>query len=339
MDEQSRNNFQHCRTMKFVGQFLRTVHTCAGRFVLSFQSPLQSLVSSPKNVPSLSSRSTSNIRGSSIIESGFATAAASKSTRFVMCPFGYLRYIAAVIASCLLRAWRATISPIRKYVLAISWLRSVFGWFGSAAMTAARISGGNFINRKKHCPPSVEAPRLGAKAIQRTVRNMFVFSASGFNQMIQIKHNSVVQASVLFLLLSVSLAGAVTYVWQPNPAADGITNYVLHWGTNSGHYSASTNCGNVTNFTIPSSAFFAGSNFVALTAQNIAGVESDFSAEDSFPMPSTPKALLRVKLSMDSAPSPNGPWTESISLTNSVAVQDAAYFRGRLDIRPSSGVP
>lgn len=142
--------------------------------------------------------------------------------------------------------------------------------------------------------------------------------------------------SIFALILSACFGHCVTFTWFPNPETN-ITNYVLRWGTNSGAYTASTNCGTSTNFTLTSSAMFAGTNFVALTAQDAFGFESAPN-ELFFVLPSTPKGF-RVKLSMDSAPTPSGPWTETLSLTNSFAVQDTAYFRGRLDIQPSSGVP
>lgn len=141
----------------------------------------------------------------------------------------------------------------------------------------------------------------------------------------------------MLLFLFTVPSEAVTFVWQPNPEGD-ITNYVIRLGTNSGSYVASTNCGNFTNLTISSHALFAGTNYAVLTAQNSAGFESDLSAEVVFVLPSAPKNF-RVKLSMDYAPAPTGPWIETLSLTNSFAVQDTAYFRGRLDIQPSSGLP
>lgn len=141
---------------------------------------------------------------------------------------------------------------------------------------------------------------------------------------------------VIVILVACAITRAVTFTWLSNPETN-IASYVIYMGTNTGRYLASTNCGNVTNFAIASSALFPGTNFVALTAVDALGFESA-PTEISFVLPSAPKNF-RVKLSMDSATSPIGPWTESVSLTNSFAVQDTAYFRGRLDIQPSSGVP
>lgn len=146
-------------------------------------------------------------------------------------------------------------------------------------------------------------------------------------------------ALLLTLLASHCFAQFVAFQWDANPVSEGVTNYVLHWGPSSLGYLRATNCGPSTNFTIPRTSLFSGSNFIALTAQNGSAIDSDFSAETMFLMPPSNPKNFKVKLSMDSSPSPTGPWTETLSLTNSVAVTDAAYFRGRLDIKPSDGLP
>lgn len=143
---------------------------------------------------------------------------------------------------------------------------------------------------------------------------------------------------LIFILSLAGRAESLTLTWDPNPETN-IASYVLHWGTNSGHYAASTNCGVATIFSIANAALFPCTNFFAVTAVNISGLESDYSNEIFVVAPISAPKNFKVKLSMDSAPSPIGPWTEAIALTNSFAVQDTAYFRGRLDIQPSSGVP
>lgn len=142
--------------------------------------------------------------------------------------------------------------------------------------------------------------------------------------------------TALFILFLAAKSFAASFVWNPMPSTN-VASYVLLWGTNSGSYLWSTNTGNATNFTVPDSVFPIGTNFFSITALNASGDEIGVGTSElvfvRWP------ANLRVKLSMDSAPSPTGPWTETITITNSVAVQDTAYFRGRLDIQPSSRIP
>ena len=77
----------------------------------------------------------------------------------------------------------------------------------------------------------------------------------------------------------------VSLVWNSNTEPD-IAGYVLYSGTNSRSYDKSNFVGNVTsNMPI---GFMEGVNyFVAVTAKNVAGLESDFSNELSFILPIT----------------------------------------------------
>lgn len=69
----------------------------------------------------------------------------------------------------------------------------------------------------------------------------------------------------------------VTLAWDPNPEPD-VNAYLIYYGTNSRAYPYSTNVGNITRATV-----YGLSNgitwYFALTAQNTAGLESDFSSE------------------------------------------------------------
>lgn len=99
------------------------------------------------------------------------------------------------------------------------------------------------------------------------------------------------KARILILtLISLTLsapafAWTVTVAWDPNPAQEDVTGYILHYGTTprtgSGFsgYDQHVDVGNVTEHSVdfPDAATY----YVAVTAYNAAGLGSDYSAEIS----------------------------------------------------------
>ncbi|NIM98615.1 MAG: hypothetical protein GTO24_11210 [candidate division Zixibacteria bacterium] len=81
-----------------------------------------------------------------------------------------------------------------------------------------------------------------------------------------------------------SLAGHLDLAWDPNPEPD-LAGYIVYYGSSPGNYTESVNVGKTTSVRItglPTSKEY----FVALTAYDVSGNESDFSAEVSgFPAP------------------------------------------------------
>jgi fibronectin type III domain protein len=93
------------------------------------------------------------------------------------------------------------------------------------------------------------------------------------------------------LVVVMLLAGAwqavavnnITLAWDANPESD-IAGYKVHSGTNSRVYPAVVDVGKRTNHTV--SNLMAGRTyFLALTAYDATGLESDFSAELSYTVP------------------------------------------------------
>lgn len=74
----------------------------------------------------------------------------------------------------------------------------------------------------------------------------------------------------------VSAEQSVTLAWNPNPEPD-ITSYIVYYGTSTRSYPYSTNVGKVTTATVR--GLRDGSWFMAVTAVNTSGLESDFSSE------------------------------------------------------------
>jgi hypothetical protein len=86
---------------------------------------------------------------------------------------------------------------------------------------------------------------------------------------------------VLALLVSLSsFAGQVTLAWNPSEGAEG---YRIYWGTQSGVYTYSNDCGAATQTTV-TGLVNTITYYFAVTAYNVAG-ESDFSSEVSTTIP------------------------------------------------------
>lgn len=121
--------------------------------------------------------------------------------------------------------------------------------------------------------------------------------------------------SVLALLAIMSLVslahGAlvsnVTLAWDPSPATD-VAGYRLYAGLLSQTYTVMVDVGNATTGTL--SNLLAGTTYYfAVTAYDVAGLESPFSGEIAYtvPLPVTPPATLSLSLNQ----------TNAISLTGS----------------------
>lgn len=112
---------------------------------------------------------------------------------------------------------------------------------------------------------------------------------------------------------------AATFTWQPSPDAD-VLFYRIYIGTNTGVY--------LTNYTVfgtnwisKAGQLFAGvTNYAVVTALNTSGFESDPSNEIAFKPPHPPTGL---KLSLQSAPTPGGPWQEQTNWVADIPTLDA----------------
>jgi hypothetical protein len=122
--------------------------------------------------------------------------------------------------------------------------------------------------------------------------------------------------SVLLCLALAVTSQSATLEWDANPPTDAVTNYVLHWGTNVA--SAGTNLSySLTNFP-------PGVYRFTLTAQ-ANGVESLPSEELAWTnRPAAPS--LRIKVSLRSKTSLDGPWEQELQFTEMVLPDDRQRF-------------
>src|SRR5881628_2728584 len=85
--------------------------------------------------------------------------------------------------------------------------------------------------------------------------------------------------ALCFLAPALSSAAQVTLAWDPNADPD-LAGYKVYYGTSSGSYQFSVDVGNVTSFTL--AGLLEGQiYYLATTAYNIKGIESEFSNEVS----------------------------------------------------------
>src|SRR5439155_19080697 len=85
--------------------------------------------------------------------------------------------------------------------------------------------------------------------------------------------------------LAIQAARAVTLAWNPSPGAN-IAGYRVYYGAASRSYNNVVNAGNSTNVTINN--LTAGvTYFFAATSYDTSGLESDYSTEISYTVPSS----------------------------------------------------
>lgn len=95
-------------------------------------------------------------------------------------------------------------------------------------------------------------------------------------------HITILATIFCTLLTLPALARATQFEisWDPNPAPD-ISAYSVHYGTTSGAYTTSTDVGLATSFTLDDPAD-GQTYYLAITAHDLEGLQSDYSAEQSF---------------------------------------------------------
>ena len=149
--------------------------------------------------------------------------------------------------------------------------------------------------------------------------------------------------SLLFSLISLYAfaARSVTLAWDRNPEPD-VSGYVVYYGnfsrfdTNNPNpsepYPWHTNTSNVTTWTVYD--ITKGTNwFFALTATNLAGLESDFSNEVMLADPLIrPPTNLLVWTGLQTADFPEGPWTDLWTTKMPVDVLTNKFYRAKVQM-------
>lgn len=125
--------------------------------------------------------------------------------------------------------------------------------------------------------------------------------------------------TLLTLLLSVACISvrAATLEWDANTPSENVTNYVVHWGTNTIGVGTNTSVG-LTNFP-------AGIHRFTVTAQ-AGGLESVPSSEAVWTnTPSAPQQL-RIKVSLRSKGELDGSWEQELQFTEIILPDDRQRF-------------
>jgi hypothetical protein len=91
-------------------------------------------------------------------------------------------------------------------------------------------------------------------------------------------------ALILILFPSTACADHVTLAWDPNDEPD-LAGYIIYYGSQSGYYDYDVDVGNSNSVTISGLAEDVMYYFV-VTAYDVAGNESDFSVELTYPVSS-----------------------------------------------------
>ena len=95
--------------------------------------------------------------------------------------------------------------------------------------------------------------------------------------------------SSVFLLSSSGQTAQVTLTWDPNTETD-LAGYDIYYGTSSGNYQSKTDVGNVTTYTV-NGLTVGVTYYLAATAYNTQGLESSFSNEVAYTVPSCSFAI------------------------------------------------
>jgi hypothetical protein len=144
---------------------------------------------------------------------------------------------------------------------------------------------------------------------------------------------------LLLILLFVATLGwaqvPVTVAWDANTETN-LAGYRIYWGKSTRFYTDVRNCGDRTQVTIP--LYPSETYYIAVTAYNTEGIESDYSSElvhvvrGTATAPIAPRSprIISVTSVVERASSQIGPWTSV-----HVAVYEApepGFYRSRLTI-------
>ncbi len=90
----------------------------------------------------------------------------------------------------------------------------------------------------------------------------------------------------------ISYCGQVTLTWDPNSESD-LAGYKIYSGIQSGNYQSTIDVGNVTSYTL-NGLDLGITYYIAATAYNTQGLESGFSNEVVYTVPSTPSCSFTI---------------------------------------------
>lgn len=139
-----------------------------------------------------------------------------------------------------------------------------------------------------------------------------------------------ISALILFLAsLLLALSGwSATLEWDANPPEQNVHRYNV-WaqsGTN-----AWVVVGTVTNATILTIPTPTNTTRFAVSALTLIGFESPLSEAVEVVVPTKPKGT-RIRLTLQSADSPTGPWTDQTNTVLVAALPASGFVRGKMEI-------
>lgn len=142
---------------------------------------------------------------------------------------------------------------------------------------------------------------------------------------------------LLLVLPSPLFAGqSVTLAWNANSETN-LAGYRLYWGPSNRTYTASQTVA-ATNTTATVTNLVIGERyFFAVTAFTVDGLESDFSDEVDFGFKPAKPANLRIQVSLQTAATLSGPWSNLWTLSQSQipgSTSGGEFYRGLLTIEP-----
>jgi hypothetical protein len=130
------------------------------------------------------------------------------------------------------------------------------------------------------------------------------------------------------LLASLLLAGGAfgqtkrVVLWDAMPEA---SYFRVHVGTNAGSYHTNYTVTNLTAFT---NTYAVGTYYVAVTAGDTNGLESEFSAEVMFKILPPPK----IRVSLQSKKDLGDPWQEEVWFVDLATTDERRFLRTKLDV-------
>ena len=144
----------------------------------------------------------------------------------------------------------------------------------------------NMADHGHHKKNKNKVPGSGLKITKKQKKNFLKFQ-EGFRSKFGIK-KKIISLAFLFLMCYSPSAfcepgnGSIKFLWDANPATDGVTGYQIHSGQTSGNYDTVTDVKNVTNAKL--SGLTKGTLYYAVltaydAAKNVSGYSAEVSAE------------------------------------------------------------
>lgn len=134
----------------------------------------------------------------------------------------------------------------------------------------------------------------------------------------------------LFVVLAsfCSKLPAATLEWDANPPEENVHRYNIYTAVGTNSWTLLASVTNATSFTIPTPT---NTTRFAVSALTLIGFESPLSEAVEVVVPAQPKGT-RIRLTLQSADSPTGPWTTVTNTLLVAALPASGFVRGKMEI-------